>query len=121
MDLPAGFQFRTETSTFNYAGQILDLSTHHTLEQAPKVQVPILVLGPELDQVAVAAKSSLVANLFSRTRHVELPGASHYSFYDRPELVASLMESFLSGITCRREPRGRYGDCWILATNISRG
>ncbi len=97
--------FRTETSTFNYAGQILDLSAHHTLEHAAKVQVPILVLGCELDQVAVAAKSILVANLFSRTRHVELPGATHYSFYDRPELVASLVESFFqeSRATATRE------------------
>jgi len=86
--------FRTETSTFNYAHQIIDLTTYHTLEHAASVQVPILLLGCERDQVADPAKSGVVAGLFSRTRHMELPGATHYSFYDRPELVASMMEAF---------------------------
>ena len=86
--------FRTETSTLNYAGQILDLSTHRTLDHAAKVQVPILVVGCEVDQVAVAGMSRAVAGVFSTSRHVELPGATHYSFYDRPELVAKMADSF---------------------------
>jgi len=86
--------FRTETSTFNYAGQILDLSTHRTFEHAAKVQVPVLVVGCEVDQAAAAEKSRAVAGVFSTSCHVELPGATHYSFYDRPELVAKMADSF---------------------------
>jgi pimeloyl-ACP methyl ester carboxylesterase len=86
--------FQTETSTFNYARQILDLTTYPTLEYASRVEAPILVIGCECDQVAGAAKSSIVAGMFPNTRHVELPGATHYSFYDRPRLVYGMMQSF---------------------------
>ena len=97
--------FRTETSTFNYARQILDLSSYHTLEHAAAVQVPILIVGCERDQVAAAAQSGVVAGLFSTSRHVELPGATHYSFYDRPELIAGMMASFFqeSRTTAKQE------------------
>src|SRR5206468_5684401 len=60
--------FRTETSTFNYARQILDLSSYRTLEHAAAVQVPILIVGCERDQVAAAAQSGVVAGLFSTSR-----------------------------------------------------
>ena len=86
--------FQTEVTMINYAHQILDLATYPTLEHSPKVEVPILVLGCECDQVAKPAKASTAAQLFPDTRHIELPGASHYSFYDRPELVAGIMENF---------------------------
>jgi pimeloyl-ACP methyl ester carboxylesterase len=86
--------FQTETSTFNYGRQILDLATYPTLEYASRVEAPILVIGCECDQVAGAAKSSIVAGMFPNTRHVELPGATHYSFYDRPRLVDGMMQSF---------------------------
>lgn len=96
--------FQTEVTMTNYAHQILDLSNYPTLEHAPKVEVPILVLGCECDQVAKPAKASTAAQLFPRTRHIELPGATHYSFYDRPELVATMMEDFF------RDPAGTNGN-----------
>jgi pimeloyl-ACP methyl ester carboxylesterase len=86
--------FQTDTSTFNYARQILDLATYPTLEYAGRVQVPVLVIGCECDQVAAAAKSGTVAPRFPISHHVEFPGATHYSFYDRPKLVADMMHSF---------------------------
>jgi len=46
------------------------------------------------DQVVGATKSEVVADLFPRSRYVQLPGATHYSFYDRPEHLARMMESF---------------------------
>lgn len=86
--------FQTETSTFNYARQILDLATYPTLEYAGRVEVPVLLIGCECDQVAAAAKSSTVAPMFPISHHVEFPGATHYSLYDRPKLVADMMHSF---------------------------
>ena len=86
--------FRTETSTFNYAQQIVDLASYHTLDHAARVRVPVLIIGCEYDQVAAAAKSKLVAGLLPTSRHVELPGATHYSFYDRSEQIAGMMELF---------------------------
>jgi pimeloyl-ACP methyl ester carboxylesterase len=86
--------FQTETSTFNYARQILDLATYPTLEHAGRVEVPVLLIGCECDQVAAAAKSSTVAPMFPISHHVEFPGATHYSLYDRPKLVADMMHAF---------------------------
>jgi pimeloyl-ACP methyl ester carboxylesterase len=86
--------FRTETSTYKYAQQILDLASYRTLDHASRVNVAVLIIGCEYDQVAVAAKSNVVARLFPASRHVELPGATHYSFYDRPEQVAEIIEFF---------------------------
>lgn len=97
--------FRTETSTFNYAQQIVDLASYRTLDHAAKVEVPILIIGCEYDQVAAAAKSAVVSRMFPSSRHVELPGATHYSFYDRPEQIAGMIESFFkeSQATARRD------------------
>jgi pimeloyl-ACP methyl ester carboxylesterase len=86
--------FRTETSTFKYAQQILDLASYRTLDHASRVNVAVLIIGCEYDQVAAAAKSNVVARLFPASRHIELPGATHYSFYDRPEQVAEIIEFF---------------------------
>jgi len=97
--------FHTETSTFNYAQQIVDLASYRTLDHAAKVEIPILIIGCEYDQVAATAKSAVVSRMFSSSRHVELPGATHYSFYDRPEQVAGMIESFFkeSQATTRRD------------------
>ncbi len=67
---------------------------HITRSNMPALYKLRSVPGCERDQVADAAKSGPVANLFSRTRQVELPGATHYSFYHCPESVASIGESF---------------------------
>lgn len=86
--------FRTVTTTLNYARQILSLLSCPTLEKASRVETPILIIGCEYDQVASAAKSREAAGLFPRCRHIELPGATHYSLYDRTELVAAMLRRF---------------------------
>ncbi|HEX7288659.1 MAG TPA: alpha/beta fold hydrolase [Candidatus Angelobacter sp.] len=88
--------FRTVTTTLNYARQILDLLACPTLEKTARVEVPILIVGCEYDQVASAAKSREAAGLFPRCRHIELPGATHYSIYDRAGVVAAMLRRFLS-------------------------
>jgi len=86
--------FRTVTTTLSYARQILSLLSCPTLEKASRVEAPILIVGCEYDQVASAAKSREAAGLFPRCRHIELPGATHYSLYDRTELVAAMLRRF---------------------------
>jgi pimeloyl-ACP methyl ester carboxylesterase len=98
--------FRTDTSTFNYAQQLIDLASYRTLDHAARVHVPVLIIGCEYDQVAAAAKSKVVARLFTTSRHVELPGATHYSFYDRSEQVAGIIKCFFKesqAIACRKD------------------
>lgn len=86
--------FRTIEMTQKYAGQILDLAATPTSEKAAQVEAPILMMGCEFDQVAQAAKSREAARLFPNCRHVELPGATHYSIYDRTELVSAMLQRF---------------------------
>jgi pimeloyl-ACP methyl ester carboxylesterase len=86
--------FRTVTTTLNYARQILDLLSCPTLEETTRVEAPILIVGCEYDQVASAAKSREAAGLFPRCRHIELPGATHYSIYDRSGVVAAMLRRF---------------------------
>jgi pimeloyl-ACP methyl ester carboxylesterase len=86
--------FSTVTTTLNYAREILDLLSCPTLEKTGRVEVPILLVGCEYDQVASAAKSREAAGLFPRCRHIELPGATHYSIYDRTGVVAAMLRRF---------------------------
>lgn len=86
--------FRTVPMTQNYARQILDLTATPTAEKASQVEAPILMMGCEYDQVALAAKSREAARSFPNCRHIELPGATHYSIYDRTELVSAMLQRF---------------------------
>ena len=96
--------FRNESTTLNYSHQVLDFWSHNTLEHAPRVQIPVLVIGSEYDKSASPAMSRVAAELFPAARYVQLQGATHYCFYDRPDLVTELIERFfhdsdaLSGI-----------------------
>jgi pimeloyl-ACP methyl ester carboxylesterase len=96
--------FRNETTMLNYSHQVLDFWSCNTLEHAPRVQIPVLVIGSEYDKNASPAMSRLAAELFPTARYVQLQGATHYCFYDRPDLITDLIERFfhdpdaLSGI-----------------------
>jgi pimeloyl-ACP methyl ester carboxylesterase len=96
--------FRNESTTLNYSQQVLDFWSHNTLEDAPRVQIPVLVIGSEYDKSASPEMSRLAAELFPTARYVQLQGATHYCFYDRPDLITELIERFfhdpdaLSGI-----------------------
>jgi pimeloyl-ACP methyl ester carboxylesterase len=96
--------FRNESTMLNYSRQVLDFWSHNTLEHAPRVQVPVLVIGSEYDKSASPSMSRLAAELFPAARYVQLQGATHYCFYDRPDLITELIERFfhdpdaLSGI-----------------------
>jgi pimeloyl-ACP methyl ester carboxylesterase len=96
--------FRNESTMLNYSHQVLDFWSHNTLEDAPRVQIPVLLIGSEYDKSASPQMSNVAAELFPNARYVQLQGATHYCFYDRPDLIAELVESFfhdpnaLSGI-----------------------
>ena len=92
--------FRNVSTTLNYAQQIVDLQACRTLEHAARVDAPILIVGCECDTVASAAKSREAARRFPRCIYVELPGATHYSIYDRPASVAAMLQRFF------HDPRG---------------
>ena len=89
--------FRSAETTRRYAAQMLDLASTETVATAPEIQVPLLVIGCEYDKVALAAKSAEIAKRFPRATHVELPGATHYAFFDHPAGIAKLLNGFFSG------------------------
>jgi pimeloyl-ACP methyl ester carboxylesterase len=86
--------YRTVKTTMSYSRQILDLISNPTLDQAARVDSSILIIGCEFDMVAAPAKSREAAQRFPRCKHVELPGATHYSIYDRTETVATMLLRF---------------------------
>ena len=86
--------FRNESTTLNYSHQVLDFWSHNTLGNASRVQIPVLVVGSEYDKSASPAMSRVAAELFPTARYVQLQGATHYSFYDRPDLITELIERF---------------------------
>lgn len=96
--------FRNESTMLNYSHQVLDFWSHNTLQQAACVQVPVLIIGSEYDKSASPAMSRIASELFPTARYVQLQGATHYCFYDRPDLITELIERFfhnpdvLSGI-----------------------
>ncbi|MBZ5523787.1 MAG: alpha/beta hydrolase [Acidobacteriia bacterium] len=86
--------YRTVKTTLNYSRQILDLISNPTVDQAARVDPSILIMSCEFDLVAAPAKSREAALRFPRNKLVELPGATHYSIYDRTEMVATMLLRF---------------------------
>lgn len=93
--------FRNETVVVNYARQLVDFWSHDTRKSAPQVRVPVLLLSAEHDAVASPEMSRMMAKLLPNARHVHVEGATHYCLYDRPELVAGLMEELFRASTGR--------------------
>jgi pimeloyl-ACP methyl ester carboxylesterase len=86
--------FQNQATTLAYARQVLDFWSYDTLAKAPQVQAPILMIAAEYDKVAAPAMSKAALNYFPRARHVEVSRATHYCLFDRPELIAGMMEDF---------------------------
>jgi pimeloyl-ACP methyl ester carboxylesterase len=86
--------FRTVKTTLNYARQIVNLLACPVVEKLNQVDVPVLIVGCEYDQVASPAKSREAARLLPSCKYVELPGATHYSIYDRTEVLATMLRRF---------------------------
>jgi pimeloyl-ACP methyl ester carboxylesterase len=86
--------FRTESSTVNYARQSLDFWAYDATAEADRMQAPVLFVSAEHDAVSSPAMARAMAARYPGSRHVEVLGATHYCLYDRPDLVADLVESF---------------------------
>lgn len=91
--------FRNESTTANYAHQFIDFVSYDALADAASVNVPMLVIASEYDRVSAPAMSRAAAAVFNHSRCFQVRGASHYCIYDRPELIAGLMEAFFTDET----------------------
>ncbi|MEU3838582.1 alpha/beta hydrolase [Streptomyces sp. NPDC028635] len=79
-----------------YARQLLDYWDHDALAHAGRVRVPVLCVTAEFDRIASPERLAQAAGRFPDARHERLPGATHYSMYDRPREVARLLGDFFS-------------------------
>lgn len=87
--------FRDESSTVNYARQSIDFWSYDTSAVAADVQVPVLLVSCDQDTVASPETTRRTAGSYPRAEHVEILGATHYCLYDRPELIADLVDCFV--------------------------
>ncbi|MGN6372220.1 MAG: alpha/beta fold hydrolase [Solirubrobacteraceae bacterium] len=87
-----------------YVQQVLDFWSYDVRDLAPHVERDVLLVACEHDSVASPSMSLEMARLLPRAHHLLISGATHYCLYDRPELIAEVIESFLT------EPRdmGRF-------------
>lgn len=86
--------FRNEETTLNYAHQLVDFWANDARPKARQVQVPVLLMSAEYDEIVTPATSGMGAELFPNAWHVDVPAATHYCLYDRPEFVAGLLDTF---------------------------
>lgn len=87
--------FRTEETLSNYSRQLLDFMAYDATAGARRVRAPVLLVSSEYDKIASPEMSGMAVEHFPDARHVQVRGASHYCLYDRPELLADLIEIFL--------------------------
>ncbi len=86
--------FRDEGTTLNYVRQLMDFWSHDTLAKAGRVHVPVLLISSEYDEIASPEASEEFTRLLPASWHMQVPGATHYCLYDRPDLISQLIRSF---------------------------
>jgi pimeloyl-ACP methyl ester carboxylesterase len=90
--------YRSDEATLAYAKQIRDFWNRPLDADVRAAGCPTLVVSAELDRIASPKLGQEVAKTLSRGRFVEMPGATHYCMYDRPDEVAALVRDFLASI-----------------------
>lgn len=88
--------FETVETTRRYAAQVLDYFAHPSLDHAPEIRTPLLVLSAEYDSVVAPERVRAIAECFPLGEYLSISGATHYALYERSEKVALEIERFLS-------------------------
>ncbi len=96
--------FRSEPVLVGYTRQILDFWAYDSLTKAEALNGPLLVVASELDRVASPEAAREVARRVRGARLVEVPYATHYCLYDRPDFIASVIDDFLASIAVNAAP-----------------
>lgn len=99
--------FRNQEIAVNYSRQILEFFSYDAREDARQMQVPVLLISCQFDKIAAPAMSHVGRQMFPVSRYLQIQGATHHCIYDRPEVVAGLVEDFLldpeAGLTVGHE------------------
>lgn len=89
--------FRDANSTVRFARQMTDFWSYDVNDVAGQVDVPVLLFASEYDRIASPQASEWANGLFPRARLLHAQGATHYFLYDRADVVARMIEWFVSG------------------------
>ncbi|MCL4426444.1 MAG: alpha/beta hydrolase [Firmicutes bacterium] len=80
-----------------YLGQLAAVARHDTENRLGKINVPVLVIGAELDAVVPVENCQRLAGLIPGARITIVPGAGHLVFIEKPDFFNSLVISFIDG------------------------
>lgn len=74
------------------------LKDHSALDHLPRVDVPVLVVGGEIDRFTPVWLSQRMAEHLPHAKYVFVPGGSHTAPLERPGLVNDEIERFLAAL-----------------------
>lgn len=90
--------YSSDESTLAYAKQIRDFWNCSLDAEARAAGSPTLVVGAEFDRIASPKLGLEVAKALPKARFIEMPGATHYCMYDRPDEIAAMIRSFFASV-----------------------
>jgi pimeloyl-ACP methyl ester carboxylesterase len=90
--------YRSDESTLAYARQIRDFWSCPLDAEARAAGSPTLVVSAEFDRIASPKLGLEIAKILPRARFAEMPGATHYCMYDRPDEVAAMIRNFFASL-----------------------
>ena len=96
--------FRDAHTLALYARQHLEFWSHDETATGSDVRVPVLGIAGEYDEVVSPSGFRAALSRFPLARYTEIAGATHHCFYERPDLVADLIEDFLARVRPRQSP-----------------
>jgi pimeloyl-ACP methyl ester carboxylesterase len=88
--------FRDPGSGLRYVRQLIDFWSHDVRNVAARIDIPVLLFASEYDRVATPEASEWASQMFPRARLLQAQGATHYFLYDRADVVARMVEWFIS-------------------------
>ncbi len=94
--------FLSPGSILNYARQLLDFWAFDVSARLPEVRIPCLFVGSEHDRIASSAISRAAAQACPEGVYAELVGGTHFSMFERHEVLLELIEAFhadLAGVS----------------------
>lgn len=120
--------FRSEPVLVNYTRQLIDFWSYDTATDAQQVRAPVLLICSENDQIASPEMSRVAARQIPTAQLIQVQGATHYCLYDRPDLIAQLIEIFFENpdglensdgeVKSLSPPRATSGDAvWSLESS----
>lgn len=96
--------FRDAQTLALYARQHLEFWSHDETTTGAEVSVPILGIAGEHDEIISPAGFRAALSQFPLARYIEIPGAAHHCFFERPDIVADLIEEFLDSLSLAQTP-----------------